>query len=255
MERKEEINWSRWRPTKRQKEILEDLLKQVHCNGGRSRINEITNLLKQHGKVEAHNVFYWFQNTQARRKMKQKKETPQMQRTQFKSTPQVLNEKDTVKTLEGQACSSSTKADRMIVDYSNDMAQFSAQGRANSAESTSSVSTKKLLSNNLSCQQHLQSVGTDTFSEPDRFTLNMCNKAANGNDGCEYYFTDPRRSNVMTKCPDALEHERSDELLELFPLHPDGNLRSKCNSSFEDKKRTNNIKWANGEGLSLKFRP
>lgn len=110
MERKElEITWSRWTPTKRHKEILEELFRQGLRNPSRSRINEITTLLKQHGKVEAKNVFYWFQNTQARSKSKQKMKTRQMQRSRFESTRQVLNEKDTLKSLEGQTSYPPTK--------------------------------------------------------------------------------------------------------------------------------------------------
>eukprot|EP00253_Pinus_taeda_P004947 PITA_04947 len=259
MERREEITWSRWTPTKRQKEILEDLFRQGHRNPSRSRINEITTLLKQHGKVDAKNVFYWFQNTQARSKRKQKMENRPQRRSRFESTPQVLNEKDTVKNVEVQICPSPTKADRMIEDYSKDVAEFSAQitvqETTNSPESTSSTSTQKLIPIDLSWKHHLQSVRAETFSEPDHFTYNMWNKEAYGKDGWLHHFTDPRRSNVMKNCAAAQEHEKKEELLELFPLHPDGNLRSKCNRSLDGKQQTNNMKLGGGVLLSLKFVP
>jgi hypothetical protein len=164
MEGKEEIEWSRWQPTKRQKEILEELFKEGHRNPSPSLIDHFTNLLKQYGNIEAKNVFYWFQNNHARNKRKQEKETHadnkrkqkkearQMPQSRFVSTPRGLNDKDSVKILEGQtkgklyllrflivlgasnlvvflSCSHVClyAADRTIVDSSKGMAEFSAQ--------------------------------------------------------------------------------------------------------------------------------
>ena len=87
-----EIKWSRWKPTKRQKEILEELFRKGHCNPSRSHIDEITIQLKEHGNVQAKNVFYWFHNTHERYKRKQKMETRQMQQSPGESTvPQRQN--------------------------------------------------------------------------------------------------------------------------------------------------------------------
>jgi hypothetical protein len=109
-----------------------------------------------------------------------------------------------------------------------------------------------LLPIDLQWKHHLQSVGIETFSEPDDFT----HKAAAGRyDPWVQHFTDRRGNNVMMNCSDAQDHEEKEELLELFPLHPDGNLKSKCNSSFQGDKETNNIRWGSGEWLSLKFVP
>ena len=94
METKGEIKWSRWKPTKRQKEILEELFRQGNCNPSRSHIDEITNLLKQHGIKEC--VNYWFQNSHVRNKRKHKKETHQMQQSPSESTlPQHQNTQGT----------------------------------------------------------------------------------------------------------------------------------------------------------------
>ena len=83
----------------------------------------------------------------------------------------------------------------------------------------------------------------------------MWNKGAVTNAGWAHHFTDTRISNVNCSAAQEHEHEKKDELVELFPLHPDGNLRSKCISSFNGHIETNNIREEGGEWLSLKFLP
>lgn len=73
MEENEEIAHSRWKPTRRQREILKQLFRGGDHNPTRARINEITELLKVHGNVEAKNVFYWCQNSHSRHKRKQQR--------------------------------------------------------------------------------------------------------------------------------------------------------------------------------------
>jgi hypothetical protein len=72
METNGEIPTSHWKPTEAQKEILERLFKEGRRDRSRNGINEVTNLLKHHGDVEAKNVFYWFQNADVSKKQKQK---------------------------------------------------------------------------------------------------------------------------------------------------------------------------------------
>ena len=77
MEGNQVIRSNRWRPTERQKEILEQLFNQGERNPSRQRANEITNMLKSHGDVQARNISYWFQNSHSRRKRKEQRELMQ----------------------------------------------------------------------------------------------------------------------------------------------------------------------------------
>ncbi|GLJ17872.1 hypothetical protein SUGI_0312620 [Cryptomeria japonica] len=61
---------SRWKPTAQQKQILESIYNNGTRNPSLEYVNEITIQLRQYGKVEGKNVFYWFQNYQAREKRK-----------------------------------------------------------------------------------------------------------------------------------------------------------------------------------------
>jgi hypothetical protein len=56
------------------------------------------------------------------------------------------------------------------VDSSKGVAELSAQGDTNSPESGSGTSAQNLLPVDLQWKHHLQSVGIETFSEPDDFT-------------------------------------------------------------------------------------
>ncbi|TVU16461.1 hypothetical protein EJB05_40027, partial [Eragrostis curvula] len=64
---------SRWTPTPEQLRILKDL---YYGCGVRSptaeQIQRITAMLRQHGKIEGKNVFYWFQNHKARERQKKR---------------------------------------------------------------------------------------------------------------------------------------------------------------------------------------
>ena len=72
MERNGEITSFPWKPTEAQKEILEKLFEEGYSDRTRNGINEITNLLKHQGDVEAKNVFYWFHNADVYKKQKPK---------------------------------------------------------------------------------------------------------------------------------------------------------------------------------------
>ncbi|KAK3141234.1 hypothetical protein QOZ80_4BG0331230 [Eleusine coracana subsp. coracana] len=64
---------SRWTPTAEQLRILKEL---YYGCGVRSptaeQIQRITAMLRQHGKIEGKNVFYWFQNHKARERQKKR---------------------------------------------------------------------------------------------------------------------------------------------------------------------------------------
>lgn len=72
---------TRWTPTTDQIRILKDL---YNNNGVRSpstdQIQRISARLRQYGKIEGKNVFYWFQNHKARERQKKR----------FTSTPDIL---------------------------------------------------------------------------------------------------------------------------------------------------------------------
>lgn len=64
---------TRWTPTTDQIRILKDL---YYNNGVRSptaeQIQRISAKLRQYGKIEGKNVFYWFQNHKARERQKKR---------------------------------------------------------------------------------------------------------------------------------------------------------------------------------------
>ncbi|KAL8138562.1 hypothetical protein V2J09_004563 [Rumex salicifolius] len=64
---------TRWRPTAEQLMILEELFKGGIKSPTSQQVQKITARLKEHGKVESKNVFYWFQNHKAREKQKLRK--------------------------------------------------------------------------------------------------------------------------------------------------------------------------------------
>ncbi|KAH9331021.1 hypothetical protein KI387_003129, partial [Taxus chinensis] len=69
---------TRWKPTPEQKHILESMFANGIRNPSTSYITEITADLQRYGRVEGKNVFYWFQNANARDK--RKKEPSQSKR-------------------------------------------------------------------------------------------------------------------------------------------------------------------------------
>ncbi|CAL5371945.1 unnamed protein product [Camellia sinensis] len=57
---------SRWNPTPEQLEALEELYRRGIRTPSADQIHHITAQLRQYGKIEGKNVFYWFQNHKAR---------------------------------------------------------------------------------------------------------------------------------------------------------------------------------------------
>lgn len=72
---------TRWTPTSDQIRILKDL---YYNNGVRSpsaeQIQRISARLRQYGKIEGKNVFYWFQNHKARERQKKRFTSDNIQR-------------------------------------------------------------------------------------------------------------------------------------------------------------------------------
>ncbi|KAH9309113.1 hypothetical protein KI387_037024, partial [Taxus chinensis] len=66
---------TRWNPTPEQIRILEMFYKGGMRTPNAEQIEHITAQLRQYGKIEGKNVFYWFQNHKARERQKQKRNT------------------------------------------------------------------------------------------------------------------------------------------------------------------------------------
>ncbi|XP_024965325.1 WUSCHEL-related homeobox 5-like [Cynara cardunculus var. scolymus] len=64
----------RWNPTKEQIAMLENLYGQGLRTPTAEQIQEITSRLQTYGHIEGKNVFYWFQNHKARQRQKQKQD-------------------------------------------------------------------------------------------------------------------------------------------------------------------------------------
>lgn len=64
---------SRWCPTPEQVMILEEFYRAGVRTPNATQIQHITCYLSHHGKIEAKNVFYWFQNHKARQRQKLRK--------------------------------------------------------------------------------------------------------------------------------------------------------------------------------------
>jgi hypothetical protein len=65
---------ARWNPTKEQVAVLEGLYEHGVRTPNTEQIQHITARLREHGPIEAKNVFYWFQNHKARDRQRQKQE-------------------------------------------------------------------------------------------------------------------------------------------------------------------------------------
>jgi len=64
---------SRWTPTPEQIKLLKDLYYGCGIRSPNSeQIQRITAMLRQYGKIEGKNVFYWFQNHKARERQKRR---------------------------------------------------------------------------------------------------------------------------------------------------------------------------------------
>lgn len=64
---------SRWSPTPVQLLVLEELYRQGTKTPSAEQIQQIASQLRQFGKIEGKNVFYWFQNHKARERQKHRR--------------------------------------------------------------------------------------------------------------------------------------------------------------------------------------
>lgn len=64
---------SRWSPTPVQLLVLEELYRQGLKTPSAEQIQQIATQLRQFGKIEGKNVFYWFQNHKARERQKRRR--------------------------------------------------------------------------------------------------------------------------------------------------------------------------------------
>ncbi|TVU36754.1 hypothetical protein EJB05_18700, partial [Eragrostis curvula] len=66
---------ARWNPTKEQVAVLEGLYEHGLRTPNAEQIQQIAGKLREHGPIEAKNVFYWFQNHKARQRQKEKQDS------------------------------------------------------------------------------------------------------------------------------------------------------------------------------------
>ena len=64
---------TRWSPTPIQLLVLEELYRQGTKTPSAEQIQQIASQLRQFGKIEGKNVFYWFQNHKARERQKRRR--------------------------------------------------------------------------------------------------------------------------------------------------------------------------------------
>ncbi|XP_062013437.1 WUSCHEL-related homeobox 8-like [Rosa rugosa] len=93
---------SRWNPTPEQIMDLEELYRSGIKTPTAQQIRQVTARLRNYGRVEGKNVFYWFQNHRARERQKRRRElisiyqsdTKQQQQTLINSTITSLQKKE-----------------------------------------------------------------------------------------------------------------------------------------------------------------
>ncbi|KAK4770516.1 hypothetical protein SAY87_031048 [Trapa incisa] len=78
---------TRWNPTQEQIGILETLYGGGMRTPDAQQIEQITAQLRNYGKIEGKNVFYWFQNHKARERQKQKRNNLRLDRRCCLSSP------------------------------------------------------------------------------------------------------------------------------------------------------------------------
>lgn len=71
----EHIGSSRWNPTPEQLMALEEMYRRGVRTPSAEEIKLIAAKLRQFGKIEGKNVFYWFQNHKARERQKRRRQT------------------------------------------------------------------------------------------------------------------------------------------------------------------------------------
>lgn len=82
---------TRWSPTPVQLLVLEELYRQGTKTPSAEQIQQIASQLRQFGKIEGKNVFYWFQNHKARERQKRRRR--EMEENNAASSSEGENEK------------------------------------------------------------------------------------------------------------------------------------------------------------------
>ncbi|KAK8606727.1 hypothetical protein V6N13_052489 [Hibiscus sabdariffa] len=211
----------RWTPTTDQIRILKDL---YYNNGVRSpsadQIQRISSRLRQYGKIEGRNVFYWFQNHKARERQKKMFSTSTTDHhvpMQRPTSITLANNKFPTNITPGYSPPSSSSTGVLTVGqignygYGSITMEKSFRDCSISACGSSTASASESLSHNLGW------VGIDpaysssySFFEPKRF---MDGIHEEGQEDEDYYYYD-----------DDEEEEEADtgpkmETLPLFPMH------------------------------------
>ncbi|KAM5567012.1 hypothetical protein ABKV19_015237 [Rosa sericea] len=81
---------SRWNPTPEQIMHLEELYRSGIKTPTAQQIRQVTARLRNYGRVEGKNVFYWFQNHRARERQKRRRELMSMYQSDSKQQQQIL---------------------------------------------------------------------------------------------------------------------------------------------------------------------
>ncbi|CAI9095991.1 OLC1v1032044C1 [Oldenlandia corymbosa var. corymbosa] len=92
------VSTSRWNPTPEQLMALEEMYRRGVRTPSSEEIKLISAKLRQFGKIEGKNVFYWFQNHKARERQKRRRQPPPESST-TSSSKKLENENN--ETLEG----------------------------------------------------------------------------------------------------------------------------------------------------------
>ena len=86
------VTAAKWKPTTEQRTILESIYRSGIRTPKAEEIERITVDLKKYGQIEGKNVFYWFQNFNAKER-NQRKSRRAEERQQPKRTSELLHPK------------------------------------------------------------------------------------------------------------------------------------------------------------------
>nr|XP_011463131.1 PREDICTED: WUSCHEL-related homeobox 3-like [Fragaria vesca subsp. vesca] len=81
---------SRWNPTPEQLMTLEELYRSGLKTPTAQQIRQVTSQLRNFGRIEGKNVFYWFQNHRARERQKRRRQLMSMYQSDSKQQQQTL---------------------------------------------------------------------------------------------------------------------------------------------------------------------
>ncbi|PRQ25382.1 putative transcription factor Homobox-WOX family [Rosa chinensis] len=90
---------SRWTPTPEQIVHLEELYRSGIKTPTAQQIRQVTARLRNYGRVEGKNIFYWFQNRRARERQKTRRELVSMHQSDSKQQQQQTLTNNTISCL------------------------------------------------------------------------------------------------------------------------------------------------------------